>query len=88
MVERCKSIPQSGNYTITIQGTGIVITINIIEKLGVQTKRLEVLVYCDFHFGIPYDKEDVMFATNLDLFSIGTIMIPTHTKPIPKLVSI
>ncbi len=26
-----------------------------------------------------------MFATKLDLFSIGTIIVPTHTKPIFKI---
>jgi hypothetical protein len=25
-----------------------------------------------------------MFATKLDMFSIGTITVPTHTEPIPK----
>ncbi len=29
-----------------------------------------------------------MFATKLDLFSIGTIAIPIHTKPVPTLICI
>jgi hypothetical protein len=29
-----------------------------------------------------------MFAIKLDLFSIGTIVVPTHTKHVPKLVYI
>jgi hypothetical protein len=29
-----------------------------------------------------------MFATKLDLFSIGTIKVPIHTEPISKLVHI
>ncbi len=53
------------------------------KKLGVQTKRPEVLVCYDFHFGISDDKKDVMFATKLDLFSIGPIAVPTHTKHVP-----
>jgi len=29
-----------------------------------------------------------MFAIKLDLFSIRTIAVPTHTEPIPKLIYI
>jgi hypothetical protein len=29
-----------------------------------------------------------MFAIKLDLFSIGTIAVPTHTEHVPKLVYI
>jgi hypothetical protein len=29
-----------------------------------------------------------MFAIKLDMFSIGTIAIPTHTEHVPKLVYI
>jgi len=29
-----------------------------------------------------------MFAIELNMFSIGTIVVPTHTKPIPKPVYI
>jgi hypothetical protein len=29
-----------------------------------------------------------MFATKLDLFSIGTIAVPIHTKPLPTLICI
>jgi hypothetical protein len=52
-----------GTNIVTIQGRRIVITIPITKKLGVQTRRLEVLVCYDFHFGILYEEEDVMFAT-------------------------
>jgi hypothetical protein len=65
-----------GTSIITIQGTNIIRTIPIIKKLGVQTKRLEVLVCYDFHFGIFDEEEDVMFAIKLDL-SIRTRAIPT-----------
>jgi hypothetical protein len=57
-------------------------------ELGVQTKLLEVLVCYDFHFRIFDEEEDMMFATELNMFSIGTIAVHTHTKPIPKLVYI
>ncbi len=69
-----------GTNIVTIQGIGIIITIPITNKLGIQTKRLEVLVCYDFHSGI-FDKEkDVMFAIEFDLFSRGTIIIPSHIK--------
>ncbi len=69
-----------GTNTITIQGTSIMRTIHVTKKLGVQTKRPKVLICYDFHHGISNEKEDVMFATKLDLFSIGTILVPIHTK--------
>jgi hypothetical protein len=59
-------------------------TILVTKKLGVQTKRLEILVCYDFHSGILDEKEDMMFATKLNLFSIRTITIPTHTKLVFK----
>jgi hypothetical protein len=73
---------------ITIQGIGIVRTILVIKKLGVQTKRPKVLMCYDFHFGILNDKKDVMFAMKLGLFSIGTIVIPTHIELVFKLAYI
>jgi len=51
-----------GNNTITIQGISTFKTIHVIKKLGTPTKHLEVLVYYDFHFGISYEEEDLMFA--------------------------
>jgi hypothetical protein len=36
-----------------------------------------VLVCYDFHFGIFDEEEDLMFATELGLFSIGTIVVLT-----------
>jgi len=79
-----KVIHDWGTNIITIQGIGIVKTIPITKKLSIQTKRPEVLVCCDFHSGISNDKEDVMFVIELHLFSIGTIIIPTHIEHIPK----
>jgi hypothetical protein len=52
-----------GTNIITIQGTCIVRIVLVIKKFGVQTKRLEVLMCYDFHFGILYEEEDVMFTT-------------------------
>jgi hypothetical protein len=73
-----------GTNTITIHGTTTVKTIPITKKLGAQTKRPKVLVCYDFHSTILDEKEDVMFATKLDLFSIGTIEVSTHTKLVSK----
>jgi hypothetical protein len=77
-----------GTDNIIIQGTSTVKTMPITKKLGAQTKRPNVLVCYDFHFKILDEKEDVMFATKLDLFSIGTIKVPTHIKLISKPVHI
>jgi len=75
-----------GTNIVTIQEIGTVKTIPVTKKLGVQTKRLKVLIYYDFHSRISNGKEDVMFVIGLDLFSIGTIKIPTHIEPVSKLV--
>jgi hypothetical protein len=73
-----------GTTIITIYRTCIIRTIPIIKKLGVQTKRLKVLVCYEFHFGISNEEEDVIFTTKLDLFSIGIIAIFTNIKLFPK----
>ncbi len=66
-----------GNNIITIQGVDTVRTIHVTKKLGAPTKRLEILVCYDSQFEI-FDKEkDLMFATELKLFSIGIIVVPT-----------
>jgi hypothetical protein len=36
-----------------------------------------MLVCYDFHYGIFDEEEDLTFATELGLFSIGTIVVPT-----------
>jgi hypothetical protein len=77
-----------GTNIATIQGTDTIRSIPITNKLGIQTKRPKILICYDFHFGISNDEKDVMFATELDLFSTRTIGIPTHTKHVPKMVCI
>jgi hypothetical protein len=37
---------------------------------------------------ISYEKEDVTFTPKLDIFSIGTIKIPTHIEPVSKAIHI
>ncbi len=75
-----------GTNIVIIQGNGIIGTIPITNKLGIQAKRPKVLICCDFHYGISNDEEDVMFAIELNMFSIGTITIPIHIKHVHKLV--
>jgi len=65
------------NNTIIIQGLNIIRTIAITKNLGAPTKRPKILVCYDFHYGIFNEEEDLMFATNPRLFSIGTIAILT-----------
>jgi hypothetical protein len=52
-----------GNNIIIIEGTRTVKTIFVTKKLETPTKRLEVSVCCDFHYGIFDEEEDLMFAT-------------------------
>ncbi len=46
---------------ITIQGNGIVKTISIIDKLGVESKRPQILVCYDLTKGLTYEEEDLIF---------------------------
>jgi hypothetical protein len=73
-----------GTNIVTIQGICTIRTIHITKKLGVQTKRPKVLICYDFHFRIYDEKKEMIFTTKLNMFSIGTIAVPTHTQPIPK----
>ncbi len=92
-----------GTNIVTIQGTSIVRTILVTKKLGVQTKRLEVLMCYDFHYGISNEEEDVMFTIKTNMFYVGTVIESTRielvskwicipnfsiTKPIPKHVEL
>jgi len=63
-----------GNSVISIQGNGTIITISINKKLGVETKRPQVLVCYDLMEGLIDEEEDLIFETKLELFSIGTII--------------
>jgi hypothetical protein len=64
-----------GNNVITVQGNGTVRTILINKKLGVETKRPQVLVCYDFMEGLIDEEENMIFEIELELFSIGTITI-------------
>jgi hypothetical protein len=64
-----------GNNVITFQGNGIVRTISIHKKLGIETKRPQILVCYGLLEGLTCEKEDLIFEIELELFSIGTITI-------------
>jgi hypothetical protein len=64
---------------IIIQDNGIVKTISINKKLGVKTKRPQVLVCYDLMEGLTNKDEDIIFEIEPKLFSIGTITISYET---------
>jgi hypothetical protein len=66
-----------GNNIIIIQRNGTIRTIPLTKKLGAPTKCLKALVCYDFHFGISNEEEDLMFAKEPRLFSIGIIVVLT-----------
>jgi hypothetical protein len=49
--------------TITIQGNGTIRTILVNKKLGVETKRPQVLVCHDLIEGLINEEEDFIFET-------------------------
>jgi hypothetical protein len=67
------------DYVITIQGNGVVRTISINKKLGVETRRPQALVCYDLMEGLTNEEEDLIFEIDLELFSIGTIIISDET---------
>jgi hypothetical protein len=61
-----------GNNIITIQRTDTIGTIHVTKKLGPKFVMSSILEYLT--------EEDLMFAIELGLFSIITIIIPTQVK--------
>jgi hypothetical protein len=68
-----------GNNVIIVQGNGIIRTISANKKLGAKTKRPRILVCYDLLEGLINEEEDLIFDTELKLFSIGTITILEET---------
>ncbi len=60
---------------IIIQGNGIVKTISISKKLGVETRSFQILVCYDLLEGLTDEEEDLIFEIEPKLLSIGTITI-------------
>jgi hypothetical protein len=48
------------------------------KHLGIKVKWSKVLLCYDYQNGIIDEEEDIIFATKLELFSIGTINLPKH----------
>jgi hypothetical protein len=59
-----------------IQGNGTFKTISVTKHLGIEVKRPQMLLCHNYHNGITNGGEDIIFATNVELFSIGTISLP------------
>jgi hypothetical protein len=64
-----------GNNVITVQCNGIVKTISVTKKIGVETKRPQILVCNDLLKGLIDEEEDLILEAKRELFSIGTITI-------------
>jgi hypothetical protein len=64
-----------GSNLITIQGNGTIKTISVNKKLGAETRRPQVLVCYDLMQRLTNEEEDLIFETELELFSIGTITL-------------
>jgi hypothetical protein len=67
---------------ITIQRNGTVRTIVVTKHLRTNLKRLEVLLCFDYQNDITNEEKDMMFANELELFSIGKISFPLKTLEI------
>jgi hypothetical protein len=62
-----------------IQGNGIVQTIAMTKHLGINMKSPKVIMWFDYHNGITNEEEDLFFASDPKLFSIGIINLPLKT---------
>jgi hypothetical protein len=68
-----------GNNVIIVQGNGTVKTILINKKLGAKTRRPQLFVCYDLIERLTDEEEDLIFETELEVFSIGTIIISKET---------
>jgi len=51
----------------------------MIKHLGINLKKLKILLCIDYHNGIIDEEEDLMLTNELELFSIGTISLSLET---------
>ncbi len=65
-----------GSNIITIQRNGTIKTIVVTKHLGGEVRRPKVLLCYDYQNGIIDEEEDIIFAIEQELFSIGTIYLP------------
>ncbi len=52
-----------GNNIVTIQGNGTIKTIIVTKHLGGEVRRPKVLMCYDYHNGITYEENNIIFAT-------------------------
>jgi hypothetical protein len=52
------------------------------KHLGTKLKRLKVLLCFDYQNGITNKEKDLMFASEVELFSIAIISLPLKTLEI------
>ncbi len=62
-----------GSNIVNIQGNGIIRTIIVTKHMGGDVRRQVLLLCYNYQNGITSEEENIMFATKLELFSIGTI---------------
>jgi hypothetical protein len=68
-----------GSNIITIQKNGVVKIIIVTKHLGGEVKKPKVLLCYDYHNGITYEEEYIIFVIELKLFSIGTINLQDNS---------
>jgi hypothetical protein len=71
-----------GNNTMTIQGNGTIKTIVVTKHLGTNVKYSKVLLCYNYQNGINDEEKNIIFATKLEFFSIGTINLPNTFQSI------
>jgi hypothetical protein len=62
-----------GNNIVTIQGNGTIKIITVTKHFRGEVKRPKMLLCYDYQNGITNEEEDIIFAIEPELFSIGTI---------------
>jgi hypothetical protein len=62
-----------GNNTMTMHGNGMVKTIVVIKHLGGEVKHPKMFLCYNYHNGIIDEEENIIFAIEPKLFSIGNI---------------
>jgi hypothetical protein len=68
-----------GNNVIIVQNNQKIRIILVNKKLGVETRRSQVLVCYELLEGLTYEEKDLIFEIKPKLFSIGTIFILDET---------
>ncbi len=75
LLRDAKVTHDQGNDVIIVQGNDTIIKKLGNKKLGVETRRPQVLICYDLMEGLTNEEENLIFETKLELFSIGTITL-------------